>query len=37
VDEYPNWRIPLPVALEDLFDHPQVRQVVAILNARGQP
>jgi 4-alpha-glucanotransferase len=36
VDEYPNWRIPLPVALEDLFDHPAVRQVVAILSARGR-
>jgi 4-alpha-glucanotransferase len=34
VDEYPNWRIPLPVPLEDLFDDPRVREVVAILAAR---
>jgi len=34
VDEYPNWRIPFPVALEDLWDHPMVRKVVASLAAR---
>ena len=34
VDEYPNWRIPFPVALEDLWDHPMVRKVVATLAAR---
>ena len=28
VDEYPNWRIPLPVALEELYDDPRVRVVV---------
>jgi 4-alpha-glucanotransferase len=33
-DEYPNWRIPLPVPLEDLWDHPQVRAVVDILAGR---
>jgi 4-alpha-glucanotransferase len=27
-DEYPNWRLPLPVALEDLADHAQVAAVV---------
>jgi 4-alpha-glucanotransferase len=34
VDEYPNWRIPLPVPLEDLWDHPMVRAVVDILARR---
>jgi 4-alpha-glucanotransferase len=33
-DEYPNWRIPLPVPLEELWDHPRVREVVDILRAR---
>jgi 4-alpha-glucanotransferase len=28
VDEYPNWRLPLPVTLEELRDDPQVRVVV---------
>lgn len=27
-DEYPNWRLPLPVALDDLPDDPAVRAVV---------
>jgi 4-alpha-glucanotransferase len=34
MDEYPNWRIPLPVTLEDLFDHPRVRAIVDILKSR---
>jgi 4-alpha-glucanotransferase len=34
-DEYPNWRIPLPVTIEDLFDHERVRAVVDILRSRG--
>jgi 4-alpha-glucanotransferase len=33
VDEYPNWRIPLPVSLDDLWDHPTVRKVVELLRA----
>lgn len=28
LDEYPNWRLPLPVALEDLADDPSVAAVV---------
>jgi 4-alpha-glucanotransferase len=28
VDEYPNWRLPLPVSLEELHDDPRVRAVV---------
>jgi 4-alpha-glucanotransferase len=35
VDEYPNWRIPLPVTLEELRTDPRVHRVVAAL--RGQP
>ncbi|GIJ51578.1 4-alpha-glucanotransferase [Virgisporangium aliadipatigenens] len=31
VDEYPNWRIPLPVSLDALFDDPRVRRVVSVL------
>jgi 4-alpha-glucanotransferase len=31
VDQYPNWRIPLPVALEELFADEHVRAVVAAL------
>lgn len=33
-DEYPNWRIPLPVPLEELLDHPRMRAVTEILAAR---
>lgn len=28
VDQYPNWRLPLSVSLEELFDHPGVCAVV---------
>ncbi|ALG08092.1 4-alpha-glucanotransferase [Kibdelosporangium phytohabitans] len=31
VDEYPNWRIPLPVPVEQLFSQPGVRRVVHAL------
>ncbi|WP_158848940.1 4-alpha-glucanotransferase [Saccharothrix deserti] len=31
IDQYPNWRIPLPVALADLFGDPRVRRVAAVL------
>jgi 4-alpha-glucanotransferase len=34
MDEYPNWRIPLPVSLEDLFDDGRVRAIVDILSSR---
>jgi 4-alpha-glucanotransferase len=30
-DQYPNWRIPLPLPLADLFDDPRVRRVAAVL------
>jgi 4-alpha-glucanotransferase len=33
VDEYPNWRIPLPVTLEELTADPRVRRVAAALRA----
>jgi 4-alpha-glucanotransferase len=36
VDEYPNWRLPLPVSLEELRDDARVRAVVsAMRDARG--
>lgn len=31
VDEYPNWRVPLPVRLEDFFTDPRVAAAVAPL------
>jgi 4-alpha-glucanotransferase len=31
IDEYPNWRIPLPVPVEDLLTHPAVLRAVASL------
>jgi 4-alpha-glucanotransferase len=33
VDEYPNWRLPLPVTLEELRDDPRVRAVVGVMRA----
>jgi 4-alpha-glucanotransferase len=34
VDQYPNWRLPLPVTLEELYDDPRVRVVVDQLRLR---
>ncbi|QYN36296.1 4-alpha-glucanotransferase [Pseudonocardia sp. DSM 110487] len=34
IDEYPNWRLPLPVTLEELRDDPRVRVVVDQLRLR---
>jgi 4-alpha-glucanotransferase len=34
VDEYPNWRLPLPVSLEELREDPRVRVVVDQLRIR---
>jgi 4-alpha-glucanotransferase len=34
VDEYPNWRLPLPVTLEELREDPRVRVVVDQLRLR---
>jgi 4-alpha-glucanotransferase len=34
VDEYPNWRLPLPVSLEELYSDPRVRVVVDELRLR---
>jgi 4-alpha-glucanotransferase len=31
VDQYPNWRLPLPVSLEELRDDPRVRTVTDAL------
>jgi 4-alpha-glucanotransferase len=33
IDEYPNWRIPLPVTVEELLTHPLARRAVAALRA----
>ena len=35
VDQYPNWRMPLPVALEQLQRDPRVERVVAALRSAG--
>ena len=29
IDEYPNWRLPLPETLEELYTDPRVAAVVA--------
>jgi 4-alpha-glucanotransferase len=34
IDEYPNWRIPLPVTLEEFFDDPAVARAIAPLQAQ---
>ena len=31
-DEHPSWRVPLPVLLDDLPDHPLLRRVVAAVS-----
>ena len=37
VDQYPNWRIPLPVTIEEFFADDRVRDVVAALaDGRGR-
>ena len=33
-DEYPNWRMPLPVGLEEIVDDPRMRRVAEALGAR---
>lgn len=33
IDEYPNWRIPLPLTLEEFFDDEHVRAVIEPLRA----
>jgi 4-alpha-glucanotransferase len=36
VDQYPNWRLPLPVDREDLFSDPRVTRICAMMTA-GRP
>jgi 4-alpha-glucanotransferase len=36
IDEYPNWRIPLPVPVDELLSHPAVRRAIAPL-CRARP
>lgn len=33
VDEYPNWRLPLPVTCEELYADPRVRTIVDVMRA----
>ncbi len=33
VDQYPNWRQPLPVPLEEIFDDPRVIEISRLLSA----
>jgi 4-alpha-glucanotransferase len=37
VDEYPNWRLPLPATLEELQRDPRVGELVAPLRRAGTP
>ena len=37
IDEHPNWRIPLPVLLDDLDNHPLAEAVAAALGAGRSP
>ena len=37
VDQYPNWRIPLPLPLEDVVRDPRMHRVAQILNGRSRP
>ncbi|SEQ95074.1 4-alpha-glucanotransferase [Actinokineospora terrae] len=34
VDQYPNWRLPLPLTVDEIMAHPAVRAAVAELRAR---
>ena len=36
VDEYPNWRLPLPATLEQLRADPRVAQITAVLRAAAE-
>jgi len=33
VDEYPNWRLPLPLTVEQLMADARVRRVVGVVRA----
>lgn len=37
IDEYPNWRLPLPVTLEQLRADPRVAEVTAAFRASADP
>ncbi|MBM7773611.1 4-alpha-glucanotransferase [Actinokineospora baliensis] len=34
VDQYPNWRLPLPMTVDEVMGHPAVRAAVAALRTR---
>jgi 4-alpha-glucanotransferase len=33
IDQYPNWRIPLPLPVDEMFDHPLLLRAVSALRA----
>lgn len=35
VDEYPNWRLPLPQTLEQLRTNPRLAEICGVMNAAG--
>ena len=37
IDEHPNWRIPLPVPLDDLPGHPLAERIAAVLREARPP
>jgi 4-alpha-glucanotransferase len=36
IDEYPNWRLPLPLTLEQLREDPRVAEITAIFQAAAE-
>jgi 4-alpha-glucanotransferase len=36
IDEYPNWRLPLPETLEQLRDDPRVAEITAVFHAAAE-
>jgi 4-alpha-glucanotransferase len=36
VEQYPNWRIPLPLALEAIVEDPRMSRVADILSGRSR-
>ena len=36
IDEHPNWRRRLPLALENLHHHPRIRALARVLRGAGR-
>jgi 4-alpha-glucanotransferase len=36
VDEHPNWRQPLPVAIEELRNHQGLTAIAGIMRSKGR-